>query len=563
MVSCMKEEILDKVDTLYKMWQEGRLGGEVMPEDENPHFDKSSNENYLYFTLPMALNYQRNSYKLWESANKTYHDIDTQFVFNPKEVLNRSFKEVQSALTKYGVALQKNKQTEIWITLCKTFVDLYNGDLRNLFKQFNYNVLAIREYMQKQNRKAFPYLCGNKICNYWLYVIWQYTDCNYSNIEMLTVAPDTHVIKSTYHLGLINKEEFESNNVQEIVIEKWNKLFEGTKYKPIDIHTALWLWSRNGFKDLEYYNCLEKVLKTTKEISKNSKYIHINLKAIKNLHLNTSKVGHWLSSNPYGILDLNIEDIVNFLIMYDAIDCCFWGNPKWTIKDSHGNNIDGAFALLYALLKLYKDQGNLNFELITFEKFKDHLKGNIDIPLLKERYQILQKISAVINQKMNGNFYQYIRNIKEDIKLIHIVVNNFSSFTDVRTYNNQTVYFYKLAQLVTSDILHIRSLKENIEVDCSHLVGCADYKIPQVLRGLGVLEYNSELQNIVDNKREIVENSDYEIEIRANTIVAINLIKNELNNKFDAITINDIIWYAGQDKTKNFKPYHLTKTLSY
>ena len=406
-------------------------------------------------------------------------------------------------------------------------------------------------------------LCGNKICNYWLYVIWQYTDCNYSNIEMLTVAPDTHVIKSTYHLGLINKEEFESNNVQEIVIEKWNKLFEGTKYKPIDIHTALWLWSRNGFKDLEYYNCLEKVLKTTKEISKNSKYIHINLKAIKNLHLNTSKVGHWLSSNPYGILDLNIEDIVNFLIMYDAIDCCFWGNPKWTIKDSHGNNIDGAFALLYALLKLYKDQGHLNFELITFEKFKDHLKGNIDIPLLKERYQILQKISAVINQKMNGNFYQYIRNIKEDIKLIHIVVNNFSSFTDVRTYNNQTVYFYKLAQLVTSDILHIRSLKENIEVDCSHLVGCADYKIPQVLRGLGVLEYNSELQNIVDNKREIVENSDYEIEIRANTIVAINLIKNELNNKFDAITINDIIWYAGQDKTKNFKPYHLTKTLSY
>ena len=40
MVSCMKEEILDKVDTLYKMWQEGRLGGEVMLEDENLNFDK-------------------------------------------------------------------------------------------------------------------------------------------------------------------------------------------------------------------------------------------------------------------------------------------------------------------------------------------------------------------------------------------------------------------------------------------------------------------------------------------------------------------------------------------
>ena len=27
---------------------------------------ESSIENYNFFTLPMALNYQRNSYKLWE-----------------------------------------------------------------------------------------------------------------------------------------------------------------------------------------------------------------------------------------------------------------------------------------------------------------------------------------------------------------------------------------------------------------------------------------------------------------------------------------------------------------
>ena len=101
-------------------------------------------------------------------------------------------------------------------------------------------------------------MCGTKICNYWLYVIWQYTDRNYKNIEALTVAPDTHVIKSTYKLGLINEEELEKNNVQEIVIERWDELFKGTKYKPIDIHTPLWLWSRNGFKTLEDKNKLEK-----------------------------------------------------------------------------------------------------------------------------------------------------------------------------------------------------------------------------------------------------------------------------------------------------------------
>ena len=102
-----KDKILRKVDILYNMWKEGSLGGEVMPEDANPHLEKSSMANYLYFTLPMALNYQRNSYKLWESALNTYNDEETNFVFNPKICLEKTFKDVQYALVKYKIALQK------------------------------------------------------------------------------------------------------------------------------------------------------------------------------------------------------------------------------------------------------------------------------------------------------------------------------------------------------------------------------------------------------------------------------------------------------------------------
>lgn len=100
-----KEYILKQVNNLYNMWKNGHLGGEVMPEDANPHLEKSSKENYIYFTLPMALNYQRNSYTLWESAKKTFEDEETRFVFDPKECLKRSFEEVQYALAKYKVAL--------------------------------------------------------------------------------------------------------------------------------------------------------------------------------------------------------------------------------------------------------------------------------------------------------------------------------------------------------------------------------------------------------------------------------------------------------------------------
>lgn len=244
-----KEEILRKVDILYNMWKKGSLGGEVMPEDANPHLEKSSLENYLYFTLPMALNYQRNSYKLWESALNTYNDEETNFVFNPKICLEKTFEDVQYALVKYKIALQKQKQTEIWLSLCKTFVELYNGDIRKLFDSLDNDVNKIKNFIQKENKKKFPYLSGTKICNYWLYVIYQYTDRKYKNINQLTVAPDTHVIQATHKLGLITDEELNRSDVQLIVVERWNELFKGTKYNPIDIHTPLWLWSRNGFKE--------------------------------------------------------------------------------------------------------------------------------------------------------------------------------------------------------------------------------------------------------------------------------------------------------------------------
>lgn len=244
-----KQYILEKVRRLYKMWKNGELGGDFMPEDSNPHFEKSSKENYHYFTLPMALNYQRNSYKLWESALLTYNDSETRFVFDIDEVLNHSEEEVRIALTKYKVALQQNKQTEIWIKLCKTIKEKFNGDIRNLLRVCEYDVNKIRNYIQVEHKKDFPYLSGNKLCNYWMFVLYQYTDIKFKNLQDLTVAPDTHVIKATSKLNLITEEELNKTDVQMIVIKRWNELLDGTEFKPIDIHTPLWLWGRKGLTE--------------------------------------------------------------------------------------------------------------------------------------------------------------------------------------------------------------------------------------------------------------------------------------------------------------------------
>ena len=242
-----REEILEKVNHLVSAYKQGLLGGEKMPEDENPQLEKSSTANYMYFTLPMALNYQRNSYVLWECANRMYADECAGSVFDSKAVCAMPEELLRKYLVEYKVALQPNKQPLIWKKLCDTIENKLDGDIRNLFLMNDFSVKKVKEYIQK-NKKDFPYLGGNKICNYWLYVLEQYTDIEFIDRENITVAPDTHVIQASQKLGIISEEEAKLSNVQKLLAERWADLLQGTDLKPIGVHTPMWLWSRGKFE---------------------------------------------------------------------------------------------------------------------------------------------------------------------------------------------------------------------------------------------------------------------------------------------------------------------------
>lgn len=309
---------------------------------------------------------------------------------------------------------------------------------------------------------------------------------------------------------------------------------------------------------------LDKIVSTTQYVANNSINVKINEEKINEFvkSIKEIKLSHWLSYSPYNLLDLPIEMIINLLLVYESIDFSFWGNPKWTIDTNNGKE-DGGIALLYAIFKYVKDKNTTDFSNITKDEFSNILKGNVEIPLFEERFNIIRNVSRIVNEKMNGNFCKFINNINIDEELFEIIIGYFPNFKDERTYNNKTIYFYKLAQLLTSDILHIREIKENIKVDYSHLVGCADYKIPQVMRGLGILNYSDKLSNIIDSKKEIEVNSEYEVEIRSNMLVVIDLIKKKLENRVCAIDINDYIWSQGKNKNIKLKPYHLTRCINY
>lgn len=241
-----RDRILERIQHLLEAYHNGLLGGEKMPEDENPALPRDSKENYLYFTLPMALNYQRNSYTLWECANRMYGDNYARKVFDSRSVCEMDEEELRQILVKYRVALQPNRHPAIWHTLCQTIENRLDGDIRTLFWQNDCSVQKIKEFIQ-QHKKEFPYLGGNKICNYWLYVIGQHTDMEFCDWEALSIAPDTHVIQASVRLGILTGEEAEHPDAQLITAERWKELLVGSDFIPIALHTPLWLWSRGKF----------------------------------------------------------------------------------------------------------------------------------------------------------------------------------------------------------------------------------------------------------------------------------------------------------------------------
>lgn len=240
-------QLIKNCNHLLEAYKNGDLGYCVMPEDSNPGFAADQyGDRLAYFTLSMALNYQRDSYKLWEAALLTYQDPETRSVFSVKSVTSMSDEDLRSKLSKYKLALQPNKHIATWKTISQT-VNTNWGSFGNLFLNANNDFLELRDLVQIKYKKGFPYLSGPKIFNYWSFIISTYGKIKLANRQFIDIAPDTHITKCSVLLGVITQEE-SVKLTKEQISSRWRSLLENSGINPIDMHPPLWFWSRNNFE---------------------------------------------------------------------------------------------------------------------------------------------------------------------------------------------------------------------------------------------------------------------------------------------------------------------------
>lgn len=247
MIAARKNDLVKNCRSLLSAYKDGSLGPCPMPEDAAPSFsDTEREERLVFFTLPMSLNYQRNSYKLWESARQTWDDEQTKHIYSIRESSIMPESELRTYLMRYKIALQPNKHIKTWQTLAQT-INREWGSLSNMFDSVNKDFHLLRQLIQKTHKKSFPYLSGPKIFNYWSFIISTYGKMPLRNREAIEIAPDTHITKGSVRLGIISELESTTINREEISA-RWRILLEGSGIDPIDMHPPLWFWSRAGFQ---------------------------------------------------------------------------------------------------------------------------------------------------------------------------------------------------------------------------------------------------------------------------------------------------------------------------
>ena len=313
----------------------------------------------------------------------------------------------------------------------------------------------------------------------------------------------------------------------------------------------------------------EQILNSIQFVVNNSSHVTIkeeNIKNVVNL-LKESKKEPWLNSDYLDLEKYSQDQILICMILCESLNFCYWDSDiKWKIEYK-GEWYSGSFGLYYAISKAIQngyDLLNIEYlENITIEQLDEIFKGTTSIPLLKERYDIIKQLAGEL------------KNIKDisssldsdgDIELLNKIIINFNNFKDISIYKGQKVYFFKRAILLVGDlILNVASIKAKV-INDNNMPGCADYKIPQVLRHLGILEYSNELADLIDSKQTIEHDSEMEVEIRANMLYAIELIKNRLYQKginMSSVQIDNALWLLSKNREFKDKPHLLTKTIYY
>lgn len=275
----------------------------------------------------------------------------------------------------------------------------------------------------------------------------------------------------------------------------------------------------------------------------------------------------WLHASPVCFEDLDTEERVAVAIVFNAISFCYWPAPWWDNKWYKSDVRRGSWALLGAIRHALDDGVPVLsprfLSSLDTEGLADILNGRGRLALLERRSEILREVGAIIDSELGGHVERVIERAGfEAPRLVDAVLQIFPSFRDEASLDGLPVPFAKRAQLFAADCHRILEDRRGEGLTgFEELTACADYMLPALLTHEGVLVYSPDLQRAIERQMPLLAGERFEIEIRAATVVACDLLAESWGRP--PMFVNDALWEKAGAVFAVTPSHHRTWTEAY
>jgi hypothetical protein len=272
------------------------------------------------------------------------------------------------------------------------------------------------------------------------------------------------------------------------------------------------------------------------------------------------------------------NDVVDLMLVANSIDTAFtdfathakfqvdYGGQHWSDSDA-----------MFACLNRAMDNGIPIFDgkflaKVTRPELDKIFAGNIEMPMLDEKLAVLHQIGSVLSEKYDGRFHNFVKSCPPLLYdggkgLVERMAKEFPRFNDVSPYDGHEIKFYKLAQLGLWFCYSTYPKNGPVQLnDVGAMTSFPDYIVPAALRLLRINSYSPALEHAINSYQLIPRDSTQEVEIRAHTIYATALLREEINKLRPADQqviipqVNERLWTHYHTTTW---PHHLTRTIMY
>lgn len=259
------------------------------------------------------------------------------------------------------------------------------------------------------------------------------------------------------------------------------------------------------------------------------------------------------------------------ILLFNAVNFCYWGNPAWEIEFG-GERLGGSLGMLASIHRALIDGipilDGAWLARLSEADFEHVLRGSGRLHLMAERLAIWREVGQVLVAEFGGKLTGVIAAARGDAPtLVRLLVDRFPSFDDAWPLEGVRIPFYKRAQLTAAMLFEACGGHGWGQLGrTDELTVLADYKLPQVLRRLGILVYDPALAAAVDSRTLIPAGDRREVEMRVATIQACELMRRSLAPRIpgvSALHLDYWLWYAGRRQGPDVRPYHRTLTTAY